>query len=300
MKNVLSYAQPFLKVLAFFGCYIFLMGFSAAFLVPLLGQIDATTMSESELVALQRNPAILLLMQLGSLIGLLVALYIFSKLPPRKDYIQMGLTGEHVLKDICLGTLAGAGIILLVFFALWMTGTVSRLELNEAFSGRMLLLWSGIYLIVAFVEEVMFRGYFMNVFMERYPPMAAVLISSLLFGFMHFLNPSFGWAGFLNITLAGILMGFAFFFRGTIWLPMGLHFGWNFVQGTVLGFNVSGIEAETIFSLQLEGSELLSGGEFGLEGSLVTTVICLGAIFLVYFLGGLNFQPVEFDEYEPD
>ncbi|QEC52922.1 hypothetical protein EDD80_105129 [Anseongella ginsenosidimutans] len=300
MKNALSYLQPLLKVLAFFGCYIFLMAFSAAFLVPLLGRIDPSVLTPAELDAMQSSPALLLLMQLASMIGLMLTLFFFSKLPPKKDYISLGLTGEHVLKDIGLGALAGTIIILLAFLVLWITGTVSSLELNEAFSARELLLWFGIYLIVAFVEEVMFRGYFLNVFMERYTPFAAVLMSSLFFAFMHLLNPSFGWLGFLNIALAGVLMGLLFFYRGNIWLPVGLHFGWNFVQGTVLGFNVSGIDAENILSLQLKGSELISGGEFGLEGSLVTTLVCLCAIILLYFSGKLVFQPLEFDEHEPD
>src|SRR3546814_6374331 len=105
---------------------------------------------------------------------------------------------------------------------------------------------------------------------------------------MHFLNPSFGWLGFINIVLAVVLMVLAFFRRGSIWLPVGLHMGWNFVQGTVLGFHVSGIEAETVFQLQLQGSEWLSGGNFGLEGSLATTLVCLGAIGYLYYYGRLR------------
>ena len=300
MKQFFPYVQPFLKVFAFLGFYLFMLLFSAAFLIPLLGGIDPSAMSPAELENLQTNPSVHLLMQLGSLIGLLVALFIFTRLPPRKDYIQLGLTGENVLKDIGLGALAGTGVILLAFFGLWITGTVSSFALNEAFSIKELVLWLGIYLIVAFVEEVMFRGYFMNVFMERYSPLTAILITSLLFGSMHLMNPFFGWLGFFNIALAGVLMGFFFFIRGNIWLPVGLHFGWNFVQGTVLGFNVSGIQAENLFNLQLGGSKLLGGGGFGLEGSLITTLVCLGIIFLLYFSNRLTFQPLEFDEHESD
>lgn len=300
MKRVFSYLQPFLKVLAFFGCYFFMMSIAAAFLIPMLGQIDPAVMSTEDIEALESDSAMLLLMQLGSLIGLLLALFVFSRFPPRKDYVSLGLTGEHVLRDIGLGALAGTGIILVSFLVLWLTGTVGSLELNEAFAAGHLFVWLGIYLIVAFVEEVMFRGYFLNVFMERFSPFSAILITSALFGAMHFLNPSFGWLGFINIALAGVLMGLVFFRRGNVWLPMGLHLGWNFVQGTVLGFNVSGIEAETIFRLHLQGSRWLSGGDFGLEGSLVTTFVCLGAILWIFYYGRLSLQPLEFDEHEPD
>src|SRR3546814_10752376 len=128
------------------------------------------------------------------------------------------------------------------------------------------MIWLIIYLFVAFVEEVMFRGYFLNILMERFSPLSAVMITSLLFGFMHFLNPSFGWLGFINIVLAGVLMGLAFFRRGSIWLPVGLHMGWNFVQGTVLGFHVSGIEAETVFQDRksvVEGKSVTVRGDRG-------------------------------------
>src|SRR3546814_5446388 len=101
-------------------------------------------------------------MQLSSLIGLLLTLYFFSNFPPRKDYVSIGLTGESVLKDTGLGILAGTAIILVSFLVLWLTGTVSGLELNEAFSTGKLMIWLMIYLIVAFVEEVMFGGYFLT------------------------------------------------------------------------------------------------------------------------------------------
>lgn len=300
MKTVFSYVRPVLKVLAFFGCYLFLMGFSAALLVPVLTQIDPAAMNPDEFSAVQSSPAMLLVMQLGSLIGLLITLFIFTRLPPGKDYLQLGITGEKVLKDMGIGLLAGAMLILLSFLAIYLSGSIGSLELNSAFSIQELALWLIIYLIVAFVEELMFRGYFLNVFTERFPPVIAILITALLFGCLHFLNPSFGWPGFLNISLAGILMGLVFYYRGTVWLAVGLHFGWNFVQGTILGFNVSGVEAETIFQLQLSGNELLSGGEFGLEGSLLTTLVCLCAIFLIYYSGRLNLRPIKLDDYESD
>lgn len=300
MKKFLSYLQPFIRVCAFFGCYLFLMSFASALLIPFLGGVNPAELGQSELESLQRDPSMLLLMQLGSLIGFLFTLFIFTKIPPRKDYVQFGLIGENVMKDIARGAGVGAAVIVLSFLVLWATGTVQSFTFNPDLSIRLVIVWFGIFLIVAFVEEVMIRGYFLHIFMERYTPLASVGITSLLFGSMHFLNPSFGWIGFVNILLAGLLMGLIFFVRQTIWLPLGVHFGWNFVQGTVLGFHVSGIEGDAIFRHNLQGDSLLSGGEFGLEGSLITTGVCLGVIILVFVYGRLNFQPVEFEMYESD
>lgn len=299
MKRFFTYLQPFLRVLSFFGCYILLTTVTVGVLIPLLGHINPAETSPEEMARLQSSSLMLLLVQLSSLISLLFTLFIFIRIPPAKDYVGLGLTGEGVLKDIGLGCLAGAGIIGISFLVLFLSGVVSSVELNEAFTGRELLVWLLIYLVVAFVEELMFRGYFLNVFMDRYPPLVSLLVTSLFFGLMHFLNPSFGWLGFVNIFLAGLLMGLVFFFRRNIWLPLGIHFGWNFVQGTILGFNVSGIDAENLLHLQLEGSALMSGGDFGLEGSLVTTAVCLAAITLIWYYGRLSFQPVEFEENEP-
>src|SRR5690606_38169967 len=245
-------------------------------------------------------PAQLVLMQLAWLIGFLLTLFLFAKLPPRKGCVQVGLIDCQVRKDLWLGAALGPVRRLLSFLILWLSGTDGNLLLHCDMPLSLLVVWFGVYLIVAFVEEMMFRGYFLNVFMDRYTPLASVLITSILFGSMHFLNPSFGWLGLVNITLAGVLIGLTYFIRKTIWLPLGIHFGWNFVQGTVLGFHVSGLEADAVFRHELSDNALLSGGAFGLEGSLVTTLVCLIVIGLVYFYGKLNFQPLEFNEYESD
>lgn len=300
MKNTFSYFRPFLSVLSFFGCYMLFSGMTGALLIPMLGQIDLVEMTPAEWAGLQSNPLMLLLMQMSSLLSLLITLFIFVRLPPARDYISVGITGSNVLKDIGLGCLVGVGIIGASFLLMLLTGVVESVSLNGDFDGRNLLNWFLIYVIVAFVEEAMSRGYFLSVFMEKYSPLMSVLITSLIFSLMHLMNPSFGWTGFLNIFLAGLLMGLAFFRRRSIWLPMGLHFGWNFMQGTVLGFNVSGIDAETLLRLQLSGHPLLNGGDFGLEGSLLTTLVCLIAAALLFYYGNLSFQPIEFEENEPD
>src|SRR3546814_8069612 len=146
MKRIFAWLQPFLTMLAFFGCYFFMMSMSAALLVPLLGNIDMSAITPEEFEGLESNAGMLLLMQLSSLIGLLLTLYFFSNFPPRKDYVSIGLTGESFLKDTGLGILAGTAIILVSFLVLWLTGTVSGLELHEAFSTGKLMIWLMLYL----------------------------------------------------------------------------------------------------------------------------------------------------------
>ena len=142
MKHVLTYLQPFLRALSFLGCYMLLMGVVAALLIPVLGNINPAETTAEELAGMQSSSLMLLLLQLSSLISLLLVLFVFTRIPPAKDYVSLGLTGGGVLKDIGLGCAAGAGIIGVSFGVLLLTGTISSVELNESFTGSELLTWT--------------------------------------------------------------------------------------------------------------------------------------------------------------
>ena len=131
------------------------------------------------------------------------------------------------------------------------------------------------FLLVAVTEEVMLRGFvlgrMLSAGMNRF---VALFLSSALFSAMHLFNPNFALLPFVNILLAGCLLGASFLYTHNLCFPVVLHWFWNWLQGPVLGYEVSGMDSgETLLTLRLTGSDLLTGGSFGFEGSLLCTVL---------------------------
>ena len=91
-----------------------------------------------------------------------------------------------------------------------------------------------------------------------------------------------------NIILAGILLGLLALKSGHLWLGIGFHISWNFFQGCVFGFGVSGISTPSVAVTELTGSPLLNGGAFGPEGSIVSTVVLLAAIAATLWCGEIR------------
>lgn len=141
------------------------------------------------------------------------------------------------------------------------------------------------FTLVGFAEEILMRGYPFTVLHERSGRMQALLITAVMFSLIHGANPGIGWLGFMNIFLAGIWLGAARLVTGALWLPIGLHIGWNFFLGPVFGFPVSGISEESLFITEYHGPDWLTGGRFGPEGGLLATAVLIAATVVLYLPG---------------
>jgi membrane protease YdiL (CAAX protease family) len=141
---------------------------------------------------------------------------------------------------------------------------------------------SVMFFFSALFEELLMRGYPTKILDEAAPRIFAVAIPSVLFGLLHLTNPGTTWLSTVNITLSGALLGLVYLKSGSLWLAAGLHFGWNFAQGPLFGLGVSGLSGyPTLLKGCPAGYWLWSGGDFGLEGSLVATVLVTVAIILL-------------------
>ncbi len=123
--------------------------------------------------------------------------------------------------------------------------------------------------------------------MPHINPKAAVLISylltSLFFGFLHSNNANATLVSSLNLTLAGLFLGLGFILTGELAIPIGLHIAWNFAQGYVFGFPVSGVDAHlSLIATQQTGPIVWTGGAFGPEGGLIGVLVILLGMLLVY------------------
>lgn len=139
------------------------------------------------------------------------------------------------------------------------------------------------FLLVAVTEEVMLRGFVLGRMLSAgMNCFVALFLSSVLFSAMHLFNPNFALLPFVNILLAGCLLGASFLYTRNLCFPVVLHWFWNWLQGPVLGYEVSGMDSgETLLTLRLTGSDLLTGGSFGFEGSLLCTVLLVGGTLAI-------------------
>ena len=134
------------------------------------------------------------------------------------------------------------------------------------------------YLCVSISEEVMCRGYILGRMLEsgkinRY---VALLISSSLFALLHLFNPNVTVLSFINLIMAGYMLGLVFLFTRNLWFAISLHLFWNWIQGSVLGYDVSGTKPMPgLLQISIPENNVWSGGMFGFEGSLVCTFCML-------------------------
>lgn len=192
------------------------------------------------------------------------------------------LMAVRPLWNLSLGLGVGFAFFILVALSLMITGTYSPAYASPDWS--LLLLYFTNFLLVACGEEVIFRGIIFRCLDERYGIWLALAVSSLLFGFAHiFQFNATLWSSIAIAIEAGLLLGAAYKYTGSLWLPIGIHWAWNFTQGNVFGFPVSGgSEDESIFKSVVEGPEWLTGGAFGPEASVITVV--LGLLFSIFFI----------------
>lgn len=185
----------------------------------------------------------------------------------------LGLSLKGRGKDL----LAGAGVAVLLYaVGFGLSLLMGMVEVADVqWMPRDLLGALMFFLLVAVTEEVMLRGFVLGrMLSEGMNRFVALLLSSALFSAMHLFNPNFAFLPFVNILLAGCLLGASFLYTRNLCFPIVLHWFWNWLQGPVLGYEVSGTDCgQTLLTLRLKGSDLLTGGSFGFEGSLLCTVL---------------------------
>ena len=191
---------------------------------------------------------------------------------PARDIPRAKLVGDTA-KGLAVGAGFMAAVVLVMMaFGLYRitgAGTDRPLSIISAFF---------LFLYVGVGEEILFRGVLFRWIDEKWGFVAALTVSALLFGAMHYGQPGATWWSSLAIAIeAGLLLGAAYKYSGTLWLPIGIHWAWNFVQGNVFGFQVSGGDAgPSLLQAPVNGPDCLTGGAFGAEASIITVILGLG------------------------
>lgn len=152
-----------------------------------------------------------------------------------------------------------------------------HLAYNPAYSMAEISIYFLLFILVGINEEFLMRGIWTEYLLKRHSKVTAVAISSGVFAVLHLFNPDVTSLSFFNLILAGVLLSQLYMLTKNIWLAALFHLGWNFFQGPVLGFSVSGLPMHSIFIQPYKPIDnVINGGAFGLEGSVITTVVLLG------------------------
>ena len=195
----------------------------------------------------------------------------------RRDITELSRTG--MLRESLVGLFAGALCISLIIVVLYVLGYYEVLSTNSASA---LLLPLLLFTSLSVFEELVFRGIIYRITEESLGTNLALIISALLFGLAHLPNEHANAISVISAASGGILAGLLFIMTKRLWLPIFFHAGWNWAQVS-LGVAVSGIEDLPGFlEGRLEGPELITGGAFGPENSVLTVV-------LVWILSGVAY-----------
>jgi membrane protease YdiL (CAAX protease family) len=217
----------------------------------------------------------------------------------KRSFLDLGLRfGSRWVGEFLLGTLGGILLILLTALLLLGLGGF-HWERAANVGGRQLLAAAVMFLGVAFNEELMARGYPFQRLVEGAGPWVGQLVFAAIFALMHWGNPGMHgatkvWAS-VNIALAAVLLGFCYLRTRSLALPIGAHLGWNWAQGSLLGFGVSGNTiAKGFWQPVFHGKpEWLTGGAFGLEASVLCTLVCGAAVIGLWRWRGRELPQVE-------
>ena len=207
--------------------------------------------------------------------------YLFARKYQKRNKESLGLVknSKNYLKGIVLGLFMILSVVLLLKISGFAEFTTNISQVSWPIFVIFILGWA----IQGFEEELITRSVLMNYFAVNNGVMSGIIINSLIFAILHLGNPAFGILPFINIMLIGIVFSLLFYISDDIFLPAATHSFWNFAQGNIFGIEVSGMDEinNTIFKTKLMGSDLISGGAFGFEGSIFVTFVEIIMILVI-------------------
>ncbi|WP_320051694.1 type II CAAX endopeptidase family protein [uncultured Acetobacteroides sp.] len=218
--------------------------------------------------------------ELFGLTGTLLITLLFRRYMDRKTFVSLGFSIAGRGKDILAGLV---GAILLFGIGTTLLYLMGQIRFTGfQFDAASFLVSFALFVVVAVNEEMLIRGYILNNLLTRMNKYVALAISASIFGVLHIMNNGMDLLPLVNLILAGILLGSAYIFTRNLWFSISLHLFWNFIQGPVLGYSVSGTHTSSLLKMSSLGDATITGGKFGFEGSIVCTILMVVAIAGVF------------------
>ncbi|MDK2584493.1 CPBP family intramembrane metalloprotease [Romboutsia sedimentorum] len=280
-KKLPNFIWAIILALIFMFCGQFLGGLVT---YPLIKSLEKTNffVENKEII-------VLLITLLSFMFTSLVVFFRVSKIEKRK-ISTIGFYKDKWLKKYAIGFLIGLAMMSVVVLILFILGYI-ELEKKPIQPVGISAIVSVLIVLIGWIvqggtEEVLTRGWLMNMLGARYNITFGLILSSVFFGLLHLGNPNISYIAILNIILVGIFFGICVTKTNNLWIACGMHSAWNFAQGNLFGFEVSGINVQvgSLVDLNLVGNDLITGGIFGPEAGLASTFVLACGILIVFIL----------------
>ena len=230
----------------------------------------------------------MLITQIAQLIAFTLSIYLARRLLDRRSFVSLGLkldkrAGIDTLTGIGIAGLMMAGIFALESAFGWITlegfawDYMSTSAVLRNALGVLL-----VFILVGWNEELLSRGYHLQTLASGINLTWGIIISSAVFGILHLGNPNATWVSAAGIFLAGVFLAYGYVRTGQLWLSIGLHIGWNYFEGVVFGFPVSGLDIFNLTYITVDGPILITGGTFGPEAGLIVIPGLIFGAALIY------------------
>ena len=221
----------------------------------------------------------------SEVITFFLSIFLMTKISKLKIE-QLGFSKDDMPISYLKGALFGILQISIVFFIIfglkaidvYYVGNINVLLLIKVFI---------FFVFQGLLEELLFRGYLMPLFSKVIGIKFTIILLSFLFTCIHLLNPNLNIIGLVNVFLAGVTFSLIYYYTGNLWIVSAMHTFWNFILGFIVGSQVSGIDTynSIFFSIPVWNKDLISGGEFGFEASIIETILELAiSLFVIYLI----------------
>ena len=225
---------------------------------------------------------------LAGCFAITVSVFYARRFIDKRSFVSLGISLKGLwIKDIA----AGVGISFLMVGLMFAIGNVlnwikidGMAWTNDGIANSFVqtTTWLVIFIMIAWQEELLARGYQLQNISEGLNIYWGAILSSILFSFFHLSNPGANWPSMLGVFLAGLMLSVGYIYTKQLWLPIGIHLGWNFFEGVLFGFPVSGMQTYALTKINLTGPELWIGGKFGPEAGLLLLPALAFGVLLIF------------------
>ena len=193
------------------------------------------------------------------------------------------ISSKGIVKNLMLGTLIGVILQSLTMLVIYLYNGFQVLAVNPL---SFIIIPLTVAFTVAIFEEILIRGIIFRIVEEKLGSYVSLVLSAIIFGALHLMNQESSFISAACVAVeGGLLLGAAYIFARNLWLPIAIHFAWNFMQSGIFGAITSGNEkTNSLFTTKITGPTLITGGAFGPEGTIQAIIFCLLATIIFMYL----------------
>ena len=239
---------------------------------------------------IDKKDLLLLLLNLLSFSFISLLVFFRVKVIEKRSLSYIGFNKNNYIKKYSFGFLIGLIMMSVIVLILLSFGYISIEKdpiqpIGVASLSSILVILFG-WIIQGATEEILTRGWLLDVLITKYNIGFGLFISSILFGVLHLANTNVNYIAVINIILVGVFYGLYVIKTNDLWAVCGMHTAWNFAQGNLFGFEVSGLNVSvgSLIDLNLVGNDVITGGIFGPEAGIVATFVVLVSILILLFI----------------